>query len=100
MNVNKLKEKITLHPIMAILLMIGGTIVLSGILALIGVQATSKTISTTSLEYNTYIAEVSSLFSLSGLKYIFTTTIANFVSFVPLSSLIIVLIGIGVIQKS
>lgn len=100
MNVNKLKEKITLHPIMAILLMIGGTIVLSGILALIGVQATSKTISTTSLEYNTYIAEVSSLFSLSGLKYIFTTTIANFVSFVPLSSLIIVLIGIGVMQKS
>lgn len=100
MNVKKIKEKITLHPIMTLLMMIGVTIILSGILSAIGLQATSKTISTTSLEYNTYIAEVSSLFSLSGLKYIFTSTISNFMAFAPLSSLIIVLIGIGVMQKS
>lgn len=100
MKVNKLKEKITLHPIMTILIMIGLTILLSGILEALGIQATSKTISTTSLEYNTYIAEVSSLFSLAGLKYIFTSTITNFMSFAPLSSLIIILIGIGVMQKS
>ena len=72
MNVKKIKEKVTLHPIMTILMMIGITVLLSGILATIGVQATSKKISTATLEYNTYIAEVSSLFSLSGLKYIFT----------------------------
>lgn len=78
MNVNKLKEKITLHPIMTLLIMIGVTIVLSGVLSLLGVQVTSKKISPTSLEYNTYIAEVSSLFSLRGLKYIFTSTVSNF----------------------
>lgn len=100
MNVNKLKEKITLHPIMTILIMIGVTIILSGIFSALGLQATSKKISTTTLEYNTYIAEISSLFSLSGLKYIFTSSISNFMSFAPLSSLIIVLIGIGVMQKS
>ena len=54
MNVNKLKEKITLHPIMSLLFMIGITIVLSGILAALGVQATSRRISLTSLQYNTY----------------------------------------------
>ncbi len=100
MNVNKLKEKITLHPIMSLLFMIGITIVLSGILAALGVQATSRRISLTSLEYNTYIAEVKSLFSLSGLKYIFTSTVSNFMSFAPLSSFIIILIGIGIMQKS
>ena len=43
---------------------------------------------------------VTSLFSLSGLKYIFTSTVRNFVNFTPLSSLIIILIGIGVMEKS
>lgn len=100
MNVNKLKQKITLHPIMTIIIMIGVTIVLSGILSALSVQATSRRISTTSLEYNTYIVEVSSLFSFSGLKYIFTSTISNFMAFAPLSSFIIILIGIGVMEKS
>lgn len=100
MNTKKIKEKITLHPIMAILIMVAVTIVLSGILSFLGVQATSRKISTSSLEYNTYIAEVKSLFSLSGLKYIFTSTISNFMSFAPLSSFIIILIGIGVMEKS
>ncbi len=100
MNVNKLKEKMTLHPIMTILILIGATIIISGILSVLGIQVTSKKISTTSLEYNTFIAEVSSLFSLSGLKYIFTSTVSNFIAFAPLSSLLIILIGIGVMEKS
>ncbi len=100
MNVNKIKEKLTLHPIMSLLIMIGITIVLSGILSALGVQATSRIISTSSLEYNTYIAEINSLFSLRGLKYIFTSTISNFMSFAPLSSFIIILIGISVMEKS
>ncbi len=100
MNIKRIKEKITSHPIMTILIMIGITILLSGILSTIGLQATSRKISTTTQEYNTYIAEVSSLFNLSGLKYIFTSTINNFMAFAPLSSLLIVLIGIGVMQKS
>ena len=100
MNVKKIKDKITLHPIMALLLMIVITILLSGILSTLGVQATFKKISASSLEYNTNLVEISSLFSLSGLKYIFTSTINNFMSFAPLSSLIIILIGIGVMQKS
>ncbi len=100
MNVNKLKEKITLHPIMTLLFMIGFTILLSGILSGLGIQATSRRISTSSLEYNTFITEVKSLFSFSGIKYIFTSTISNFMTFAPLSSFIIILIGIGVMEKS
>lgn len=100
MNVSKLKEKITLHPIMTILIIVGLTIFLSWILSLLGVQATARKISTTSLEYKTSITEVTSLVSISGLKYIFTSTVSNFVAFAPLSSLIIILIGIGIMEKS
>ena len=43
---------------------------------------------------------VVSLFNLSGLKYIFTNTVSNFANFTVLSNLIIILIGIGIMEKS
>lgn len=100
MKVSKLKEKITLHPIMTLLLMSGIVFLISGILSLFGIQATTKIISKTTFEYNINIEEISSLISIDGLKYIFTSTVSNFMSFAPLSGLIIILIGIGVMEKS
>lgn len=100
MKVSKLKEKMTLHPIMTLILLIGTTIVISGILSLLGVQSIQYKINPNSLEYSTELLKIDNLLSFSGLKYIFSSTVANFVAFTPLSSLIIVLIGIGVMEKS
>ena len=94
------REKITLHPIMTILILIGVTIVLSGILSFIGAQVTYNKVDSNLLEYTPSTIQVNSLFSLRVLKYIFTNTVLNFVSFTPLSSLIIILIGFGIMEKS
>lgn len=96
----KFKEKMTLHPIMTLLIMIIITIVISGFLALLETQVAYSKINANYLEYISTSVSIKSLFSLSGLKYIFTNTVANFVAFTPLSSLIIILIGIGVMEKS
>lgn len=100
MKSNNLKDKMTLHPIMTLILLIGLTIVVSGFLSLIGMQAIQYKINPNTLEYSTELLKVDSLLSFSGLKYIFSSTVANFVAFTPLSSLIIILIGIGVMEKS
>lgn len=100
MEIKKIKEKMTLHPIMTIMILILFTIVVSGIFSLFGVQVTYNEVNANTLKYSTEVISVNNLFSLSGIKYIFSTTVANFVSFVPLSSLIIILIGIGVMEKS
>ncbi len=101
MKKRNLKERITLDPIMTLVILIVITIVVSGFLGLLGVQVNYQTIANdVTLQTTESLVSVESLFSLSGLKYIFTTTVANFVSFTPLSSLIIVLIGIGVMEKS
>ncbi len=97
---NKLKTKIKLHPIMSFFVLIIFTIVLSGILALFGVEATYNVVNPVTKSYNQTLVTVESLFSLSGLKYIFSSTMTNFASFTPLNMLIIVLIGIGVMEKS
>lgn len=101
MKKRNLKDKITLDPIMTLLILIVLTIVVSGFLSLLGVQVNYNSITDDiTFNYTQSLVSIESLFSLSGLKYIFTTTVSNFVSFKPLSSLIIILIGIGVMEKS
>ncbi len=96
----KLKEKITLNPIMSFLILIIAVIILSGILSWIGFESNYKVLNENTGEYVNQIVGVTSLFNLSGIKYIFSNTLSNFVSFTPLSSLIIILIGIGIMEKS
>ena len=94
------REKMTLHPIMTLLILCGVTILLSGILSFAGAQVTYNKVDANLLEYTPTTIQVNSLFSLRGLKYIFTNTVLNFISFTPLSSLIIILIGFGIMEKS
>lgn len=97
---NKFKEKMTLNPLMTFLILILITIILSGFLNLVGFEASYNRIDVNTGEYTLTSESVESLFSLSGLKYIFSSTVSNFTSFTPLSMMIIVLIGIGIMEKS
>lgn len=99
-RVKKIREKVLLHPIMTFLILIGSTIVISGILELFAFHGdySVANANTNSLETKTVI--VKSLFSLSGIKYIFKSTVSNFASFAPLVNLIIILLGIGIMEKS
>lgn len=97
---NKFKDKITLNPVLTFLILILATILLSGFLHLIGFEATYNKIDLNTGEYLATSESVVSLLSLSGIKYIFTSTVSNFTAFTPLSTLIIILIGIGIMEKS
>ena len=97
---SKIMEKVKLHPIMTFIVLIIATILLSGVLAFFGLEATYNTVDIASKSYNQTLVTVESLLSLSGLKYIFSSTVSNFASFSPLIMLVIILIGIGVMEKS
>ncbi len=97
---DKLKNKLVLNPIMTFTILIIATVVLSGFLSLIGFESTYYQINPNTNEYESVLVTVESLFSLSGIKYIFTSTVSNFATFTPLSMLIIMLIGIGIMEKS
>ena len=93
------KKKKKFSPIVTCILLTFIVIILSGFLSLLKVQAEYSSVSRgTDLVNN--VVEVNNLFSLSGLKHIFTTAVDSFVNFEPLPVLIIVLIGIGVLEKS
>ena len=94
------KEKIGLHPVMMILLLCLIVIVVSGIFRFFNVQATFNKVVPATNEFQVTSEAVNSLFSLRGLKYIFTSTVKSFANYAVLSHLIIILIGIGVMVKS
>lgn len=96
----KIKERIILHPVMAFIWLIVGTIIISGILALFNVSASYIAINPVKMDYISTTESVNSILSLSGIKYIFSNTVSNFANFTVLSHLIIVLLGIGVMEYS
>ena len=94
-KIKRIRDKIVLHPIMSFLILILITIVVSGILSLFDITGTYSTVNTKTNSLETTMVAVENLFSLRGLKYIFSNTVSNFASFTPLSMLLITLLGIG-----
>ena len=94
------KKKRKFSPIVTFIILTLVTILLSGFLNLLNVQSEYKTINRATNDVINNVVEVKNLFSTSGIKYIVTHAVRNFVDFAPLSTLIIVLIGIGVLEKT
>ena len=99
-KVRSARNKIMLHPMMAFLLLTLIVIVLSGILNLFGASESYNTVNSVTNAYQSNLVTIESLFSLRGLKYIFSNTVSNFASFAPLIMLLIALIGIGILEES
>ena len=93
----KIKE---IHPLMMYILLIGIIIILSGFLFLLDTQGTYYRINAINLNVIPETEVITNLFSLSGIKYIFTNTVSNFANFTVLANLIIVLMGISILDKS
>ncbi len=94
------KKKIKLSPIMTFILLVFITIILSGVLHVFNAQAEYNSVNIVTSELVNNVVEVNSLLSLRGIKHIVTTAVSGFVNFQPLATLIIVLIGIGVLEKT
>lgn len=96
----RLSDKVIMHPMMTFLFLTALVIVASGILDLFGASVTYSNINSRTGNFTSTLITVDSLLSLSGIKYVFSTTVKNFADFAPLSTLLITLIGIGIMDRS
>jgi len=98
---NKRKtKKFILHPVTSLTLLIIITIITSSLASLFGMQATYIKIHPVTGELQPYLITVRSLFNRTGLNYIISEAMSNFVSFAPLALIIIFVIAFGVLDKS
>ncbi|MEG2283207.1 MAG: AbgT family transporter [Bacilli bacterium] len=93
----KLKlKKFHLHPITSIILATLFVIMLSGILSAFEMQATYSKVNAATNQLESVLVTVESLCNYNGLKYIISNAARNFISFTPLSTLLIALLGVCV----
>ena len=98
---NKLRlKKPKLHPVTIYIILIVVTVIASGILSAIKFQTTYSTVSPTDLSIVQNTVGVQNLFNYDGLKYMISNAALNFISFAPLSMLIITSIGVSVLMAS
>ena len=92
-------KKRALHPITTFILMTFAVMLLSSILSLLGLEASYSRIDGSN-ELKPVVVSVEGLFNFTGLKYLISNAARNFVSFAPLSTLLIGLIGVSVAHAS
>ena len=98
MKENTIKRR--MHPILFFVILSIITIILSFILSVLNLQGTEMSISLATSKISSNVITVESLLSANGFKFIFGEAINNFLKFVPLGTLIIGLIGIGISIKT
>jgi len=109
----KKRDKRKISPVTIFLLLIIGTILLSALMSGLGKikinntypfsflsQGTYSTINSVTGELENQFVEIESLLTGSGIQYIISNIVTNFISFSPLSMLLITLIGFSVAEKS
>ena len=97
----KLKlKKFYFHPITVFLVLSFIIVLLSGILSNLEMQATYNTINATTNELESQIVSVENLLSFDGMKFIISNAATNFISFTPLATLLISLIGLCIAEAT
>lgn len=99
-KIRKIRDRIALHPIMSFAILILITIAITGILNLFEITGSYSVVDTKTNTLDTTIITIENLFSLSGLKYIFSNTVSNFASFTPLTTMLIMMLGFGIMDKT
>ena len=96
---SKLKlKKFYFHPITVFAFMTIVVVIISGILSFIQAQATYNTVNINTKELEPILVAVESLLSFDGIKYIISEAAKNFLSFAPLGTLLISLIGLTIAE--
>lgn len=97
----KLKlKKFYFHPATALLLLTIGLVILSACLSGLEMQATYNTVNVNSKELEPTLVAVENLLSFDGIKYIISNATKNFISFAPLGTLLIALIGLTIAEAT
>ena len=86
------------HPGTIFVILCSIIIVVSAIMAKMGVSVTYTGLDRSTMEIKEMTASVVSLLTPEGIRYMFTSAVKNFTSFAPLGTVLVALLGVGVAE--
>ncbi len=94
------KKKIRIHPALVFLILTLVIMIISSIGSILNLEASYYVVNEATGDLTTQVVTINNLFNRTGLQYLISNMINNFLSFAPLGNLIVGLLGIGVAYKS
>ena len=94
------KKKIRLHPALVFLILTIGTMIISSIGSILNLEASYYVVNEATGDLNSQVVNINNLFNRTGIQYLISNMLNNFINFAPLGNLIIGLLGVGVAYKS
>lgn len=97
----KIKERnVKLHPALVLFVLTIIIMIVSSVGGILNLQTTYYNVNSTTGELETQLVTINNLFNRTGLQYLISNMLSNFLNYAPLGNLIIGLMGIGVAYKS
>lgn len=94
------KKGIKLHPAWIFLILTIIVMVISSLGNLLNLEAHYSIVNSVTGDLNTQVVTINNLFNRTGLQYLISNMLSNFINFAPLGNIIIGLLGVGVAYKS
>lgn len=94
------KKEVKLHPALILLILTIIIMVVSSVGSILNLETTYYNVNSVTGELETQIVTINNLFNRTGLQYLVSNMLSNFINFAPLGSLILGLMGVGVAYKS
>ena len=94
------KKEFKLHPALLLFILTIIVMVISSVGSILNLETTYYNVNSVTGELETQVVTINNLFNRTGLQYLVSNMINNFISFAPLGTLIVGLMGVGVAYKS
>ncbi len=96
----KSKRNIRLHPAIVFLILTIIVMVISSIGGILHLETSYNSVNAVTGDITTQVVNINNLFNRTGIQYLISNMITNFINFAPLVNIIVGLIGVGVAYKS
>ena len=96
----KSKRNIRLHPAVVFLILTIIVMVISSIGGILHLETNYNSVNAVTGDITTQVVNINNLFNRTGIQYLISNMITNFINFAPLVNIIVGLIGVGVAYKS
>ena len=95
----KIKDK-KIHPALVLFILTIIIMIISSIGGILNLETTYYDVNSVSGKLETHVVTINNLFNRTGLQFLVSNMLSNFINFAPLGTLILGLMGVGVSYKS
>lgn len=95
-----IKKKIRLHPALVFFILTLIVMIVSSIGNILNIEASYFVVNEATGDLTSQVVNINNLFNRTGIQYLISNMLNNFINFAPLGNLIIGLLGIGVAYKT